>query len=74
MPQEGFRKYLSIPVAGQEGVRLARVAAAGHVRHQSHRKKGKNQKKCARKPGMKVTAINLDPDLILRKIGLYRVL
>lgn len=45
VPQEGFRKYLSIPVAGQEGVRLARVAAAGHRRHQSHRKKGKNQKK-----------------------------
>lgn len=29
----------------REGVRLARVAAAGHRRHQSHRKKGKNQKK-----------------------------
>ncbi len=45
VPQEGSGNICQYLLLVREGVRLARVAAAGHRRHQSHRKKGKNQKK-----------------------------
>ncbi|MGE9716778.1 VirB10/TraB/TrbI family type IV secretion system protein, partial [Escherichia coli] len=64
VPQEGVRKYLSIPVAGQGG---SQTGASGSSRTsqtsepQEERKESKEN--VPGKSGMKVTAINLDPDL-----------
>ncbi|EJU7549179.1 conjugal transfer protein TrbI, partial [Escherichia coli] len=68
VPQEGFRKYLSIPVAGQGG---SQTGASGSSRTsqtsepQEERKESKEN--VPGKSGMKVTAINLDPDLYIEE-------